>query len=161
MRTRTIPIDKLDFILAAMREENRLAIEIELATGLRIGDVLSLKRSDLVKDRVTVKESKTGKSKRVHIPQRIRNALFSRSVGSPWAFPGQRDKMRHRTRQAVYMDIKRVARALRLKGIGTHSARKAYAVKAYNRLQSVEKVQKLLNHGSAEVTLLYALADKL
>jgi site-specific recombinase XerC len=56
--------------------------------------------------------------------------------------------------------MKRAARAFRLKvNAGPHSARKVYAVELMRKYGDLEKVRRALNHDSAAVTLLYALAD--
>lgn len=149
-------------ILAALMPQNRLAMEVSLATGLRIGDVLALKTSKL-KQRMTVREQKTGKNRRVALP----NDLYKRLLGNAgriYVFEHRTDEKRHRTRQAVYKDIKRTAKLFRIPRkliISPHSARKIYAVDSFKRLQSIEKVQRLLNHSREAVTVLYAMADVL
>ena len=45
--------------------------------------------------------------------------------------------------------------------LGTHSMRKAYAVRLMHRYHDLKKVQAALLHDRPEVTMLYALADKL
>jgi integrase len=162
-RVKSLEEDKIKFILLAMHPENRTAIKTAISTGLRIGDILSLKRADVEKGRFTVKEQKTGKARRITLGKGLQSELLAAATArkSPYIFPNARDINRHRTRQAVYMDIQRVASALRIKNIGTHSARKTFAVRAFHRTGDIKRVQSLLNHSSAEVTLLYALADKL
>jgi len=82
------------------------------------------------------------------------------SAGSPWAFPSPTDPTKHRTRQAVWRDLKRVQRALRLPvNLGTHSARKTYAVHLMNQYGDIERVRKALNHDNATITVVYAMAD--
>jgi integrase len=163
VRVKSLEEDKIKFVLLAMHPENRTAIKAAISTGLRIGDILKLKRSEVEKGRFTVKEEKTGKSRRITLSRQLQVELLTASAVriSPYIFPNARDINRHRTRQAVYMDIRRVADALRIKHIGTHSARKTYAVRAFQRTGDIKRVQSLLNHSSAEVTLLYALADKI
>ena len=88
-------------------------------------------------------------------------------AGRIWAFEGRSDAKKHRTRDAVYKDLRRVATLYRVDGkklvehISPHSARKVYAVEAYQKTRSLRKVQELLNHEDEAVTLLYALADVL
>lgn len=85
-----------------------------------------------------------------------------RQAGTHWAFPSPRDPRKHRTRQAVWADIKRAQKACRFTvNLGTHSMRKAYAVRLMQRYHDLKKVQAALLHDRAEVTMLYALADKL
>lgn len=153
-------------MLALLMPANRRAMEIALATGLRISDVLSL-RCDQLAQRMRVTERKTGKKRIVRLPVALLRDL-QRLVGTypedcPWLFPG-RDPAKPRTRQAVWQDVQRAARAVRLPAsvqCSPHSARKAYAVRMYQRTGDLTRVQRDLKHSSPEVTLLYAMADEL
>lgn len=140
--------------------ENRLALEVSMRTGLRIGDVLQLRPAQLQMERFTVREEKTAKSKRVYLPRELRDDLLLIS-GKFWVFPGRNDPRKHRTRQAVYKDLKRAAALFRVKNsqISPHTARKIYAVNALGKYGSIAKVKQLLNHSSEAVTLIYAMAD--
>lgn len=159
MTTTYIDDDQLEIVLALLTEPNRLACQLAIHTGLRIGDVLAL-RTDQLKPRLTVREAKTGKSRRVTIPaQLLRN--IQAQAGETWAFPG-RDPAKHRTRQAVWADVKRAQKALRLDhNIGPHSLRKTYAVRKYRSTGDLGKVRQLLNHDRDATTIIYALADHL
>lgn len=144
--------------------QNRLALEISLATGLRIGDVLQL-RSDALRAaagrRLTVRELKTGKNRRVLLPVELYNRALS-MAGKVYVFEHRLDYRQHRTRQAVFKDLKRAARLFRIReNVAPHSARKVYAVEAYRRTGDLKRVQALLNHSSEAVTMLYAMADEL
>ena len=159
--SRPVSKDEMDCILMALTWENRLACEVALRTGLRIGDVLQLKKNDLLKERISIREQKTGKYRRFSLPQSLRKRLLSVS-GKVYVFSHRTDIFRHRTRQAVYKDIRRAAKSLRLKGVvSPHSLRKSFAVKRYNACGDIKKLQALFNHGDATVTLLYALAGEL
>lgn len=149
-------------ILAALTPPNRLAVEVSLATGMRISDVLEL-RSGLLKQRMCIWERKTGKRKYVHFNKDI-FLRMQKIAGRVYVFEGRTDWRKHRTRQAVYKDIKRAAKLFRIPQklvISPHSARKIYAVNAYKKLQNIEKVRDLLNHSSEAVTIIYAMADVL
>ena len=76
-------------ILSAMMPENRLIVRLCMATGLRISDALELKTAKL-RRRMTVKEIKTGKSRRVVIPADIYNEMLS-NAGRLWVFEGRCD----------------------------------------------------------------------
>lgn len=151
----------LDTILVALMPPNRLAIITSLTTGLRIGDVLALRTEALKKERFTIKEEKTGKSRRVRLGTELREQLFSQA-GRFYVFEHRNDPMKHRTRQAVNKDLKRACQLFRVKGvsISPHSARKIYSVQQYKRTGSIEHVRELLNHSSEAVTQIYAMADE-
>lgn len=149
-------------ILAALTAPNRLAAEVSLTCGLRISDVLNL-RTDALKPRMTVRELKTGKTRRISLPVELYDRLLG-NAGKIWVFEHRTDYRKHRTRQAVYKDIKRAARLFRIPKIlqiSPHTARKVYAVTEYQRTGSIARVQELLNHTSEAVTQLYAMADVL
>lgn len=140
--------------------QNRLIMQLAIHTGLRIGDVLAI-RSDQLRPRVTVRERKTGKGRRISIPAQLLRAIIAQA-GEVWAFPG-RSPERPKTRQAVWADLKRAAAAMRLPvNVGTHTARKVYAVRKLARSGGdLGAVQRALNHSDPAVTLLYAMADHL
>ena len=110
---------------------------------------------------ISVRESKTGKLRRLHLPDELlRRSLIL--AGKVYVFEHRHDWKRHRTRQAVFKDLKRAARLFRCKmNVAPHTARKSWAVDAYNRTGDLKRVQKLLNHDSEAVTALYAMADEL
>lgn len=150
-----------EHVLSVLTMSNRLAIETSLVTGLRISDVLSLKTDDVRRsDRLSVVESKTGKRKRIYLPHDLRDMLL-RIAGKIYIWPHRLDYRRHRTRQAVYKDIKRACKAFRLTHvqISPHTARKIYAVSKYQKYQDLAKVKQLLNHDDEAVTMIYAMAD--
>ena len=160
MRTGVVLERKLELVLALLMPENALVARVMLATGLRVGDVLELTPGQ-IKPVLSVVERKTGKKRRVRIPPTLCEDVLRRS-GSLWAFPSPKDPTKHRTRQAVWADIKRAQKACRLTvNLGTHSMRKIYAVRLMHKYGDLGKVQKALLHDRPEVTVLYALADKL
>ena len=151
----------MSHILAALTYENRLAITVSLLTGLRIGDVLNLRSRDLIRDRFTITEEKTLKRRTIRLPDKLRDELQS-IAGKIYVFENRLSARKHRTRQAVYKDIKRAAKAFRIKSnISCHTARKVYAVSEYKKDFSVARVKRLLNHTSEAVTMIYAIADEL
>jgi integrase len=163
MTTEYLLDKEMQHVLAALTPSNRLAMEVSLHTGLRIGDVLALRAESL--DRfMWVTEKKTGKKRRVGLPDTLYARLISQAVraGSGWCFPHRLDSRRHRTRQSVWADVKRAARAFRLpQNVAPHSARKVYAVDLMAKYGNIAKVKKVLNHKYDSTTMLYAMADRL
>lgn len=165
MRSDWLRDEAMSHVLAALMPQNRLIMEVCLSTGLRLGDVLNL-RTVALKPRQTVRELKTGKSRRIRWGAELYDKMVA-NAGKVWVFEGRTDYRRHRTRQAVWKDLKRAADLFRAPGvvprgaqISPHSARKGYAVRRYHETGGdLDRVQRELNHSSPEVTLLYALAD--
>lgn len=158
MRTNAIKLDAWAVLERLLTPANALVIETMLQTGLRVSDVLALTSAQLRKgQRFTVMESKTGKGKRIYIGKNLYFRLLLQQ-GKKWVFPSARDESKHRTRQAVWADVKRAAKALRLpQNVGTHSARKSYACGEYERLHDLQAVKSKLNHSHIETTVLYLL----
>lgn len=160
MRTAYYETATVKHILAALTRPNRLACEVCLRYGLRIGDVLKLRKIDVEKGSVTVVESKTGKRRRIVWTDELRNRLIGES-GKVFVFENRLDYRKHRTRQAVFKDLKRAAKAFRVNvNLSVHSLRKCFAVEDFKRFGDLARVQKLLNHSNEAVTIIYAMADE-
>lgn len=158
MTTEYLLQKEVDKVLSVLTPDNALVMRVALHTGLRVGDVLQLRSSQLA-SRFWITESKTGKRKQIGLPQPLLNDLINNS-GEVWVFQG-RNPRKHRTRQAVWKDVKRAAAAFRIKqNVAPHSARKVFAVDLLNKYGDIERVKRALNHSSLAVTLIYAMADK-
>ena len=163
MRTTYADRAQMGHVLAALMPENRVMVQLCMATGLRVSDVLELRSAEL-KRRQTIREKKTGKTRRVQWPASLYEEM-ERGAGRLWVFESRTDPKRHRTRQAVWKDIKRAEAVFKRSGalsrrqnLGTHNARKYAAVGAYHR-GGMAAAQRLLNHSDPLITRLYALAD--
>lgn len=159
MKTDYLLHREVGHVLAALTPGNRLVCEVMLHTGLRVGDVLGL-RTEQLQPRLWVRESKTGKRKQIGLPRDLLQRIKAQA-GPEWAFPGRKPGT-PRTRQAVWADVKRAAKAFRLpQNAGTHSMRKVYAVELLERYGDIERVRRALNHDRVATTLIYAMADRL
>lgn len=144
-------------VLMALTPVNRLVVRTMLHTGLRVGDVLALRSAQLGR-RFWITEAKTGKRRQVAFPDELLADLRAQA-GKTWVFESARDPAKHRTRQAVWKDIKRAAKAFRLpQNVGTHSMRKVYAVRLMGKYGDIKRVQRALQHSSPATTLIYAMA---
>ena len=158
MKTEYLLHKEVELILCALTEQNRLVIRTALHTGLRIGDVLALK-PDRLKPHFWVTEQKTGKPRQVGLPEPLLSDL-KKNAGEHWVFPG-RDPRKHHTRQAVWKDVKRAARAFRFpQNVAPHSFRKVYAVDLMQKYGDIDRVRRALNHSSETITMISALADQ-
>lgn len=82
-------------------------------------------------------------------------------AGKVWAFPGRKSGA-HRTRQAVWADVKRAAKAFRLKqNVAPHSFRKVYAVELMKHCGGVKRVQRALNHSDCATIMIYVMAAEI
>lgn len=159
MTTEYLLDKEVEHVLAALMPQNRLIFRVILRTGARVSDVVSLK-TDSIKPSFWYTEQKTGKARRMGLGEDLA-AEIKAQAGEVWAFPSNRTDG-HKTRQAVWADLKRAEKAFRLSAnIGTHTGRKVYAVHLMEKYGDIKKVQKALNHSNAGVTAIYAMADSL
>ena len=97
--------------------------------------------------------------RRVNLTNELLSQLQAQE-GSVWVFSSPKDPQKHRTRQTVWWDVKRAAKAFRLpQNVAPHSLRKLYAVDLLNRCGgNLGRVQRALNHSDAATTYIYAMA---
>lgn len=148
--------EEMEHVLALLTPPNRLVARVMLTTGLRVSDVLALRKENVALS-MTIVEQKTKKERTVFLtPELVKQLKGNGKRG--WCFPGWRDSRKHRTRQAVWADLKRAAKCLRYERVSPHTCRKTFAVEYY-KANGLEATQDVLNHDNPAVTLLYALSD--
>jgi integrase len=134
-----------------------VALTLQANLGLRIGDIINLKLSDIVKDgnryRLDITEQKTGKKREFTVPNEIYTYLQSYALENSIR-PNQ--KLFPITVRQVQKHLQITAEYLNLENVGTHSFRKFFAVSVYNNNNyNVELVRTLLNHSNVTVTQRY------
>lgn len=159
MKTEYLLRREMDHVLAALTPSNRIVAKVCLQTGLRVGDVVTL-RTEEIAQQFWITEAKTKKRRRVNLPRALMAEILDQA-GEVWAFPGRKEGQ-HRTRQAVWADVKRAAKAFRLKqNVAPHSFRKVYAVDLMRKCGDAKRVQRALNHSDQATTMIYILAAEL
>lgn len=133
------------------------ALEVEANTGLRIGDIVSLRLCDIIRDgdryRFDIKEQKTGKKRTFTVPDAVYNFLteYCKTAGIR-----STEVMFPLTVRAVQTRLQKICDYLGYEHIGTHSFRKRFATLAYeNSGHDIELVRKLMQHSSASITSRY------
>lgn len=161
MTTEYLMRREMEHVFAALTPPNRLVCRVAVHTGLRVGDVLAIRTAKLG-TQFWITEAKTKKRKRVNLPQDLVHELKAQA-GTKWVFTSARNPEKHRTRQAVWADVKRAAKAFRMpQNVGVHSLRKRYAVEQLERSGgNFAKVQRLLNHADMATTMIYAMSYQL
>lgn len=141
------------------KPNNRVAtaLILEANLGLRIGDILNLKLSDIVRDgnryRLDIVEQKTGKKRAFTVPIEIYSYIQEYAYNNnikPTA------KLFDITDRAVQKQLKIVCDYLGLEGISTHSFRKYFATNLYvNNNYNIQLVREILQHSSTAITQKY------
>ena len=145
--------------IGTLRANERCAavLTAEANLGMRIGDILRLKLSDIVLDgrryRLNVVEEKTGKRRTFTVPIEVYSffCYYAKRRGI-----GADDQLFPITERAVQKHLKAVCDALGYDGISTHSFRKWYATDIYEANgHDIVLVQQLLQHSSPMTTQRY------
>ena len=125
--------------------------------GLRIGDVLALKLSDIVKDgdryRLDIVEEKTGKQRTFTVPVEVYNYIKMYCLENNIKATSRIFDIGER---AVQKQLKIVCEYLELEKISTHSFRKYFATQIYiNSNYNIALVKELLQHSNTNITQKY------
>lgn len=158
-------IEGMKKILKSNNLRDYVLFILGINSGLRISDLLKLKDIDVLngagrfKERITIRESKTGKTKDFPLGESTTKALKEYlgnrlPVGQP-LFPSRKGAAPI-TRQQAYRILNNAARLIGIKEkIGTHTLRKTFGYQAYIQGVDITRIQKLLNHSAPSITLAY------
>ncbi len=146
-------------ILRRMAYENKLAVQVSLYTGLRLGDVLKSTPQDLIGNTLYYTAEKTGKNGSAKLTRSLADKL-RKNANKWWLFPSPYKRgVKHRHRSTVYKDfVDARERAKIEENVTPHSTRKTFAVELRNK-KGFDEVKKALQHDSIGTTMLYALSD--
>lgn len=172
-------IKRMRSFLKSQSTRNELLFILGINVGIRISDILKLKFSDLlkpnkkVKDSVTIKEKKTGKTKTFYIGDVVLKVLenyikeLSTFSLDDYVFRSRKGENKPITRQQAYRILNNAAEFIGLierdpntgvligGEIGTHTLRKTFGYHAYQNGVSLELLMTLFNHSSKTQTLRY------
>lgn len=128
-------------------------------TALRISDLLSLTFDDVQGGSLTIKESKTGKTREIDLNSSAKTIVERRRAAHPthtylFQVDSNRAKNKPVSRIAVANAFNAVGKEMGLQ-LGTHSMRKTRGWLMYNGGASIELICKVLNHSSPAVTMAY------
>ncbi|MEG6584191.1 site-specific integrase [Dendrosporobacter sp. 1207_IL3150] len=164
---------QLDNMKRYLKEQNLrdwLLFILGISSGLRISDLLKLTIEDVKgKDRITIREEKTGKSKDFPLSDNCKKAIceYLKATGLTEGvlFPSRKGRGSKGTgaisRQQAYDIINKSAKEVGIitdknnVSIGTHTLRKTFGYWAYKAGYSIEVIQKILNHSAPSITLRY------
>lgn len=132
-----------------------LYILIAIRTGLRIGDVLSLKYEDINSGKLVIREEKTNKPKVVQIHDEILKAIQGKSG---YMFKSQKGTIL--SKQQINRKLKDIfEKQSRTLNISSHSLRKTFGRRVYEAQNESEKalvyLSDIFNHSSIAITRKY------
>lgn len=166
MKTRALEKEELEKIFSYIKKggnENGVKIRanpqiylicfIQLNTGLRIGDVLSLKVKDIIGGKIDIIEQKTGKRQNRDINEDVVEII--KDYCNKKNISGN-DNLFTFSIRWVQKFLQKVSICTEVENFSTHSFRKTYAhIQYINNRCNIELVRRLLNHSSVVVTQKY------
>jgi len=128
-------------------------------SGLRVSDIIRLRVRDVRgRDRIAIKEIKTGKDNIFKINHALRKeiaAYVKDKKDYEVLFKSRKGINKPITRQQAYNIIRDAGKHFGLERIGTHTMRKTFGFHIYQQTKDITLVQQLLNHSAPEITLAY------
>lgn len=129
-----------------------------LNSGLRVSDIVGLNVSDVVdKTHITIIEKKTQKRKSFYINDKLKHVLKSftknRNLDEP-LFLGKQG--RRLDRKQVYRFLIDTCNKIGVKAkVSTHTMRRTFGYHHYQKYKDAVILQKIFNHSSQRITLMY------
>ena len=151
-------VDKMKEFLRNKSERDYIMFVLGITVGLRISDILSLKKEDLLKTHIDIVEKKTRKRKRVKIPGYIKKELFAyvnQLTDGSYVILSRQGTNKPIDRSTAYRILREAADHVNLKEIGTHTLRKTFGYHYYKQTKDVAMLQELFNHTDQSTTLKY------
>ena len=147
---------------------NHLLIIIGLHTALRISDILRLSWEDVYdfntntcKERITIVEKKTKKSKTIALNEQILKALTlcfrtQNPLSEEPVFLSKRGTGKAISRIQAYRIIRKASEAIKLRvRVSCHSLRKTFGYHAWKNNESLAVIMEIFNHSSLAITRRY------
>ncbi|MEM4638360.1 MAG: tyrosine-type recombinase/integrase [Thermofilum sp.] len=142
---------------------DRLILLLLYTTGLRVSELVSLKRDDIDLERRAIRvRGKGGKERIVFFPESLAsilgNYLSSLGDGSEYVFPSSSGHIHYTTVERI---VRRAAEAAGIKKkVSPHVLRHSFATHSLAMGLDIREIQELLGHSSLSTTQVYAHISK-
>lgn len=149
--------DISDYLLLKNKRDY-LMFNFGIYSGLRISDILPFRVRDVKdKDRITMREKKTGKEKYFPINKELKKIIKDYIVGMndyDYLFSNPHS---HKpiTRQQAYSVISEAGERFGIEKAGTHTLRKTFGYHIYQKTKDAAMLMDIFNHSTIQVTLRY------
>ena len=159
-------IEAMKRVLRGTNMRDYCLFVLGINSALRISDLLKLTVGDVLnergkpRERITLRETKTGKAKTFPFSKNAQKAVQEYLDTRTWTRAEplflSRKGGGHIQRTRAWTVLNDAARTVGIKdNIGTHTLRKTFAYHAYKAGYDLSILQQLLNHSSPGVTLRY------
>lgn len=149
-----------DFLFCLRRNKNAprdvFLFTLGINTGLRMSDLVKLKKRDIVHSKnPTIVEQKTGKKRTLYLSglQELIINYTKNLNEEDYLFPSS--KCGHLEVNTVYQMFQKVAELLGRKDIGTHTLRKTFGYHYYKKTRDIATLMEIFGHSSEKITKRY------
>ena len=151
-------IKKIEQYLKLHNKRDYVIWVLGMNSGLRVSDIVGLNVSDVVnKTHITIVEKKTQKLKSFYINDKLKRVLKDFTKGKNLEEPlflGKQGKRLDRSQ--VYRFIVRACKENGITAhVSTHTMRKSFGYHHYQKFKDPIVLQKIFNHSSQRITLMY------
>lgn len=150
-------VKQLADYLKSKNERDHLLFCFGIYTGLRISDILAVKKKMVKGTTLVLVEQKTKKTKRVPIVPKLKrliNKYITDLDEDEYLFHG-RSRNKPMSRVRAYQILKEAADLFDIKSMGTHTLRKTFGYHFYQEHRNVAMLQSIFNHSQESITLIY------
>ncbi len=151
-------IKSIEQYLKKRNERDYVIWVLGLNSGLRVSDIIGLNVSDVVdKTHITIIEKKTQKLKSFYINNKLKKVLNSYTKGRNLDEPLFLGKQGRRLdRKQVYRFLIEACNYIGVKAkVSTHTLRRTFGYHHYQQYKDAVILQKIFNHSSQRITLMY------
>lgn len=140
-------------------------IDILASTGMRVGELVRLNRSDVnFESRECIVFGKGSKERPVYFDARtkihLKNYLDSRTDDNPALFVSLQKPHNRLHISGVEIRLREMGRKLGIPKVHPHKFRRTLATRAIDKGMPIEQVQQLLGHSKIDTTMEYAMVDQ-
>ena len=140
-------------------------IDLLASTGMRVGELVQLNRSDIdFENRECIVFGKGKKERPVYFDARtkihLKNYLNSRVDNHPALFVTLFKNTKRLGIAGVEIRLRKLGQKLGISKVHPHKFRRTLATKAIDKGMPIEQVQKLLGHAKIDTTLAYAMVNQ-
>lgn len=140
-------------------------IDLLYSTGIRVGELVNLNRSDInFEERECKVFGKGDKERRVYFDAKaklhLQAYLNTRNDDNPALFVSLDEPFDRLKISGVEIRLRRLGRSLNLEKIHPHKFRRTMATRAIDKGMPVEQVQKILGHSQIDTTMSYAMVNQ-
>lgn len=140
-------------------------IDLLASTGMRIGELVRLNRSDIdLNERECIVLGKGNKQRMVYFDARAKlhltDYLGQRTDDNPALFVSHARPHTRLTIGAIELRLRKLGETLAIQRVHPHKFRRTLATYAIEKGMPIEQVQKLLGHARIDTTMHYAMVNQ-